>query len=98
MPRGRRRTSTDVATLEQQIQELKQRQAELRLQLRKLRNSTGEVAKLEDKLAKQLSAAKWTVKQIQDVNADWDEMGFYQSVTARQPAPRGRRKRTAVDA
>jgi chromosome segregation ATPase len=98
MPRGRRRLSLDVSTLEQQLTELKQRQAELRVQLRKLRNSSGEVSKLEEKLQKQLAGAKWTARQIQELKPDWDEVGFYQSVTPRQPAPRGRRKRATAEA
>lgn len=98
MPRGRRRMSTDVSTLEQQLNELKQRQAELRQQLRKLKNSSGEVSKLEEKLQKQLATAKWTANQIRELKPEWDEVGFYQSVSARQPAPRGRRKRVAAEA
>ena len=98
MPRGRRRMSTDVSTLEQQLAELKQRQSELRQQLKKLRNSSGEVSKLEEKLQKQLSTAKWTANQIRELKPDWDEVGFYQSVTARQPAPRGRRRKVAAEA
>ena len=98
MPRGRRRMSTDVSTLEQQLAELKQRQSELRQQLKKLRNSSGEVSKLEEKLQKQLSTAKWTANQIRELKPDWDEVGFYQSVTARQPAPRGRRRKVPAEA
>jgi hypothetical protein len=56
------------------------------------------VRKLEEKLLKQLAAAKWTVRLIQQNQADWDELGFYQSVPAKAPTPRGRRTRTAAAA
>jgi hypothetical protein len=97
MPRGRRRV-VDVSTLEEELNALKQRQTELRQQLRRMRNSQGEVKKLEDKLTNQLATAKWTVGQIQQLRPDWDEIGFYQSVNARQPTPRGRRRRTPAEA
>lgn len=96
MPRGRRRASVDVSTLEQELQSLKQRQADLRQQLRRMRNSDGEVRKLQDKLAKQLSGARWLAEQIRQVKPDWDEIGFYQSVPAKKPTPRGRRPRAAA--
>jgi len=31
------------------------------------------------------------------VQPEWDEIGFYNSVQAKQPAPRGRRRRTPAD-
>lgn len=96
MPRGRRRASVDVSTLEEELQELKQRQSELRQQIRKMRNSDSEVRKLEEKLSKQLAGAKWTAEQIRQLNPGWDEFGFYQSVPAKKPAPRGRRPRAAT--
>jgi hypothetical protein len=95
MPRGRRRAVTDVTALEDQLSALKQRQTELRQQIRRLRNSQGEVRKLEEKLAKQLGPAKWTVNQIKQLQPDWDEVGFYHMAEARQPAPRGRRRKVA---
>lgn len=98
MPRGRRKASPDLGSLEDELAALKQRQAELRQQIRRLRSGATGIRKLEDKLAKQLASAKWTVGQIREVQPDWDELGFYQSVQARQPAPRGRRPRAAASA
>jgi peptidoglycan hydrolase CwlO-like protein len=98
MPRGRRRAPADVNSLEDELKQLKQRQAELRVQLRKLRNSSGEIRKLEEKLAKQLATAKWTVGEIRQIQPEWDEMGFYSSVAAKKPTPRGRRPRSAAAA
>ena len=95
MPRGRRRATPDVNALESELQQLRQKQAELRQQIRRMRNSQGEIRKLQEKLTKQLSTAKWTVKQIHELQPNWDDVGFYQSVSARQPAPRGRRRRAA---
>jgi len=97
MPRGRRRASIDVGSLEKEMQALKQRQVELRQQIRRLRNSDGEVRKLQDKLGKQLAGAKWTAEQIRQLNPGWDEVGFYQSVPAKKPAPRGRRPRVVAE-
>ena len=95
MPRGRtRRTAPDVNALEQELEALKRRQAELRAQIRLHRSGSTGIRKLEDKLVKQLSTAKWTVDQIKQLNPGWDELGFYRSVSARQPAPRGRRRRS----
>ena len=98
MPRGRRTSSPDAETLEQELNALKQRQAELRAQIRKLRVGSTGTRKLEEKLAKQLSAAKWTVGEIKQIQPDWDELGFYQSVQAKQPAPRGRRPKATQEA
>jgi septal ring factor EnvC (AmiA/AmiB activator) len=97
MPRGRRRATVDVGSLEDELQKLKQRQAELRQQIRRVRNSQTEIGKLEEKLAKQLATAKWTVRQIRELRPDWDEISFYNSVQAKQPTPRGRRPRKAVE-
>jgi septal ring factor EnvC (AmiA/AmiB activator) len=96
MPRGRRRASVDVGSLEDELQKLKQRQTELRQQIRRVRNSQSEVGKLEEKLANQLATAKWTVRQIRELRADWDEIAFYNSVAAKQPTRRGRRPRAAA--
>jgi hypothetical protein len=93
MPRGRRRATPDVGTLEQELEQLKRRQADLRQQIRRMRNSQSEVGKLEEKLARQLATAKWTVDQIKEMQPGWDEVGFYHSVQAKQPTPRGRRRR-----
>jgi hypothetical protein len=98
MPRGRRKAVQDVGSLEQELNSLKQRQAELRAQLRRLKSGASGVRKLEEKLAKQLSTAKWTVGQIKEISPGWDEVGFYQSVKAKQPTPRGRRPRSAATA
>ena len=98
MPRGRSRAGTDVTALEDELNALKQRQAELRQRIRRLRNSQGEIRKLEEKLAKQLGPAKWTVNQIKQLQPDWDEIGFYHTAEPRQPAPRGRRRKVAPEA
>ena len=103
MPRGRRRTyaavaqPSDITALEAQLNELRSRQLELKQQIRRMRNSQGEISKLEEKLESQLAAAKWTVGQIKEVRPEWDEWGFYQSVQAKQPAPRGRRKKVVTE-
>jgi len=96
MPRGRRKAVPDVGTLEQELNALKQRQSEVRAQLRRLKSGATGVRKLEEKLAKQLSTAKWTAGQIKEIQPSWDEVGFYQSVKAKQPTPRGRRPRAAA--
>jgi hypothetical protein len=96
MPRGRRKAVQDVGSLEQELTALKQRQSELRSQIRRLKSGATGVRKLEDKLAKQLSTAKWTANQIKEIQPGWDEVGFYQSVSAKQPTPRGRRPRAAT--
>jgi predicted nucleic acid-binding Zn-ribbon protein len=98
MPRGRRRTTTttpDVSALEQELQALKQRQVELRAQIRRQKQGAGGIRKLQEKLEKQLAGAKWTAEQIKQLQADWDEIGFYRSVEPRQPTPRGRRPRSS---
>lgn len=97
MPRGRRSATPSLTSLEAELQALKQRQAELRAQMRQLRSGAGGLRKLEEKLAKQLATAKWTVQQIQSVQPDWDEVGFYQSIAAKQPSPRGRRPKAAAE-
>jgi hypothetical protein len=84
-----------VTDLEQELTQLKERQAELRAQIRRLRNSAGEIGKLEEKLGNQLASAKWTISQIRQVQPEWDEMGFYESVQPKKPTPRGRRPRSA---
>jgi hypothetical protein len=99
MPRGRRRATpitpgpTDVNALEEELNSLKARQAELRQQIRRMRGSQSEIRKLEDKLSKQLAGARWTADQIKELRPDWDEMAFYRSVSPKQPTPRGRRRR-----
>lgn len=97
MPRGRRRSTVDLTSLEQELELLKQRQAELRAQMRQLRSGASGIRKLQEKLEKQLASAKWTVGEIKQLQPDWDEQGFYQSVTAKQPTPRGRRPRTTPE-
>ncbi len=96
--RGRRKAPADLRKLEEELQLLKQRQAELRQQIRRIRNSAGEIRKLEEKLEKYLAPAKWIVEQIKQLRPDWDETRFYQSVQPRQPARRGRRPRAEVQA
>jgi chromosome segregation ATPase len=97
MQRGRKRAVKDVNTLEQELQQLKDRQAELRQQIKRLRNSGSEVRKLEEKLSSQLAGAKWTAAEIRQLRPDWDEYGFYQSVAAKKPTPRGRRPRVVSE-
>lgn len=97
MPRGRRPANRDVRSLEEELNALKARQKELTAQLRKMRNSQGELSKLESKLQSQLATAKWTVGLIRQLRPDWDETGFYQSVSAKKPTPRGRRPRAAAE-
>lgn len=97
MPRGVRRTvapkPTEVEALERELEALREQQAALRQQLREVRKGGSEIGKLQEKLEKQFTAAKWTAQQIQAVQPDWDDVGFYRSVQAKQPAPRGRRPR-----
>ena len=97
MPRGRRRLPRDITTLEQQLAALREQEAELKAQIRRIQNREGEVKKLEEKLEKQLATAKWTVQQIQEVQPDWDFRGFYESIQPRRPSPRGRRPRAAAE-
>jgi hypothetical protein len=92
MPRRRPTNSPDA--IEAELSEIEQRRAQLKKELRRIKNKGGEVRKLEEKLAKQLGTAKWTVEQIKDVNPDWDLMAFYNSVEPRQPARRGPRRRS----
>lgn len=76
---------------------LRQRQAELRAAMRRLRSGATGIRKLEEKLAKQFATAKWTVGQIKAIDPHYDEMSFYHRVEAKQPAPRGRRPRAAAE-
>jgi len=102
MPRGRRRITPEetpldtqnVDQLQDELEKLRTRQAELRALLRKARNSTAEVGKLEEKLDRQLAVAKHTVNEILQVKPDWNLWAFYDKVTPRKPAPRGRRPRS----
>jgi hypothetical protein len=97
MPRGRRASSAVVTAedIQHELQQLKQSQSELRVQLRKSRTGGTEVRKLEQKLEKQFATAKWTVGQIKAIQPYWDDVGFYGTVKAVQPTPRGRRPRAA---
>ena len=96
MPRGRRRAAVGADAIEQELAALKQRQAELRIQLRRLKSSATDISKLQEKLESQFATAKWTVQQIHAIQPDWDDVGFYGSVSAKQPKPRGRRPRAAA--
>lgn len=96
MPRGRRST-LDLEALQQELATNKVRQAQLRQQLRQLRGGSSSVRKLEEKLAKQLATAKWTVLEIHELLPDWDEITFYRSVEAVQPKPRGPRRASIVN-
>ena len=97
MRRGRRpraeTTSASAEALEAELQRLKERQAELRQQLRRMKGGEGEIRRLQTRLECQFARAKWTVDQIKQIRPDWDDWGFYQGVRSRQPAPRGRRRR-----
>ena len=99
MPRGRRRqtASPDLDTLKQQLAELRQRQTEVKREIRRMRSGGGNLRKLEEKLEKQLATAKWTVGLIHEIQPEWDDLGFYQTVRARRPTPRGRRPRARAD-
>lgn len=95
MPRGRRPKSQDAAAIEAELNAMKARQAELRSQLRKFRSGDTEVRKLEEKLEKQLSGARWLAAEIKRIRPSWDEIEFYRAVEAKKPTPRGRRPRSA---
>src|SRR5437764_11216538 len=94
MRRGRRPraqvTSNTADALEAELQQLKERQAELRQQLRRMKGGEGEIRRLQSRLEGQFARAKWTAEQIKQIRPDWDDWGFYQGVRSRQPAPRGR--------
>lgn len=94
MPRGRRRAVPDLEALQRELEELKQRQAALRIQLKQVRSGSVGTRKLEEKLQKQLASAKWTVLQIQQIQPSWDDLEFYRNVTPVTPTPRGRRRAT----
>ena len=96
MPRGRRSATPDLGSLEQELAALKARQSELRAQIRKMKVGGAGIRKLEEKLANQLASAKWTVHLIKQNQPEWDDLGFYQTVTAKPPTPRGRRTRDAA--
>jgi hypothetical protein len=84
-----------VDALQRELEALKQRQAVLRQELRQLRAGTGSIRILEEKLEKQLAAAKWTAQEIQQVQPGWDELAFYRGIEAVAPKPRGRRRAAA---
>lgn len=94
MPRGRRQAVPDLEALERELEELKQRQAALREQLKQVRTGTTGTRKLEEKLQKQLASAKWTVNLIKQIQPSWDDLEFYRSVPPARPTPRGRRRAT----
>ncbi len=95
MPRGRRPASRNVQTLEEELNALKAREQELKNLIRRMRNSSSEIRKLEAKLANQFAAAKWTINEIKELDASWDDQSFYNSVEPKKPTPRGRRPRSA---
>lgn len=94
MPRGRRRSVPDLDALQRELEELKQRQAALREQLKQVRTGTAGTRKLEERLQSQLASAKWTVQQIKQIQPNWDDLEFYRNVTPAAPKPRGRRRAT----
>jgi len=93
--KSRDQMPADAAGIEAKLAELKMLQASLRGQLRRLKNSSTSVRKLEDKARKQLGYAKYTIEQIKALNEGWDEWSFYKSAAAVRPAPRGRRPKAA---
>jgi len=96
MPRGVRRavpSQSDVAALERELEQLKERQAELRRALRERKKGSGSIRALEEKIEKQLATAKWTAAQIRELDPDWNELAFYRSVQPKSPTPRGPRRR-----
>jgi len=96
MPRGVRKTvpsSPDLAALERELEQVKERQAELRRALRERKKGSGSIRALEAKAEKQLAAAKWTAAQILELNPEWNELAFYRSVQPKSPTPRGPRRR-----
>ncbi len=97
MPRGRRAASASLSAedIQRELEQLKLRQRELGVLLRKSRSGSTEVRKLEQKLEKQFAAAKWTVGNIKAIQPDWDDVRFYGTVKAVQPTPRGRRPKKA---
>lgn len=100
MPRGVRRPApkpVDVEALESQLAALREQQAALRQQLREARKGGSELGKLQEKLEKQFAEAKWAVQQIHALQPGWDDVGFYRSVQAKQPTPRGRRPRADTE-
>ncbi len=96
MGRRRRDSDAELQRLESEMQLLRERQSDLRLKIKQMRSSRGEVSKLEEKLAKQLSTAKWTIQEIEQLDPTWSFLAFYQKVDAKKPTPRGRRPRVAV--
>ena len=78
MARGRRASSgiNSSEDIQRELEQLKQRQSELRGLLRKSRSGGTEVRKLEAKLEKQFAAAKWTVGQIRAVRMWNSEFGM----------------------
>ena len=96
MPRGKRSVSQDAAAIEAELNAIKARQSELRAALRKFKSGDTEIRKMEEKLAKQLSGARWLAGEIKNVRASWDEVEFYRSVEPKKPTPRGRRPRSAA--
>jgi len=94
----RRKKSDSQAEVERELEALRDQSRALRLKLRKMRNSGTEIRKLEEKLTRQLGYAKYTIEQIQDLNANWDEAGFYKNTPPRKPAARGRKRKTETTA
>lgn len=94
----RRKKSDSQTEIERELETLRDQSRALRLKLRKMRNSGTEIRKLEEKLTRQLGYAKYTIEQIRDLNANWDEAGFYKTTPPRKPAARGRRRKDATPA
>ncbi len=88
--------SNDITTIEAEIQALREKQLQLRQQLRRLKNSGQEITKLEARLEKQIGYSKWTIEQIKALDNDWDEIAFANRVAPRKPARRGRLPRTPL--
>mgnify|MGYP001375799490 CR=1 FL=1 len=97
MARGRRPQRPDITALEAELATLKERHRHVRQQIRQLKGNRTGVLKLQEKLEKQLATAKWTVAQIHELQPDWDDVGFYQTVKPVKPT-RGRRPKVDVPA
>jgi hypothetical protein len=96
-PKPQAEDTRAIEPLERELEALRQRQAELRAQIRGMRDHEGVVRKLEQKLANQLASAKWTAAQIKHVQPNWDELGFYDKVPAEAPSSRPERAKQRKD-
>jgi hypothetical protein len=90
---GRSRArAIDADVLEEELRQLKDRQAQLREEIRRRRNRS-ELGELEAKLAEQLAAVKRTVGEIRKIEPNWESRAFEGILvpgvrTLKSPAPR----------